>query len=171
MPIDLLAVQDLKHSDVERLAGPLGRAFRTTCRIREDRLEAAFAHNPARGQYYSTAILQALQPLANGNRLLAVTGHDLFVPIFTFVFGEAQLAGNCAVVSLHRLREEAYGLPPDPRLLEERLLKEAIHELGHTFGLRHCDDWRCAMSSSHSVERLDLKSVELCRTCRRQVTW
>ena len=169
MSIDLIALQDLTPNDVTPLSGRLGRAFRTTCRIREELLDAAFAHDAARGQYYSTAILQALQPLADGNRLLAVTGYDLFVPILTFVFGEAQLAGNCAVLSLHRLREEVYGLPPNPQLLQERLLKEAIHELGHTFGLRHCDDWRCAMSSSHSVERLDLKAADLCGRCRRQV--
>src|SRR5262249_11409644 len=104
-----------------------------------------------------------------GNRILAVTSLDLFVPVLTFVFGEAQLAGACAVVSLHRLREEVYGLPPNPGLLEERLLKEAVHELGHTYGLRHCEDWRCVMTSSHAVEFLDVKSNDLCRRCRQAV--
>jgi len=93
----------------------------------------------------------------------------LFVPVLTFVFGEAQLAGNCAVVSLHRLREEVYGMPPNPALLAERLFKEAVHELGHTYGLRHCDDWRCVMTSSHSVEWLDVKTAELCPACRKVV--
>ena len=51
----------------------------------------------------------------------------------------------------------------------ERLRKEAVHELGHTFGLRHCDDWRCVMASSHAVERLDVKSAEFCARCRRAV--
>jgi archaemetzincin len=105
--------------------------------------------------------------LANGGRLLAVTSLDLFVPVLTFVFGEAQLGGSCAIVSVHRLREEVYGLPADPVLLQERLFKEAVHELGHTFGLRHCDDWRCVMTSSHSVEWLDVKSSELCANCRK----
>jgi archaemetzincin len=110
-----------------------------------------------------------MQPLANGSRILAVTSLDLFVPVLTFVFGEAQLAGNCAVVSIHRLREEVYGLPPNPGLLAERLAKEAIHELGHTFGLRHCDDWNCAMASSHSVEWLDVKGADLCPACRKAI--
>src|SRR5205085_1171664 len=104
------------------------------CSIRPDTLDAAFALDPNRNQFHSTAILGAMQPLANGSRILAVTGLDLFVPVLTFVFGEAQLSGNCAIVSSHRLREEVYGLPPNPSLLAERLYKEAAHELGHTFG-------------------------------------
>jgi archaemetzincin len=89
--------------------------------------------------------------------------------VLTFVFGEAQLDGNCAVVSTARLKEEFYGLPGRQELLRERLLKEAVHELGHTFGLRHCADWRCVMTSSHAVERLDVKGAEFCRACRKPV--
>ena len=50
-----------------------------------------------------------------------------------------------------------------------RLAKEALHELGHTLGLRHCDDWRCAMASSHAVERLDLKEAQYCRQCAQRL--
>ena len=89
--------------------------------------------------------------------------------MLTFVFGEAQLDGNCAVVSTARLHEEFYGLPPRADLLRERLVKEAAHELGHTFGLRHCADWRCVMTSSHAVERLDVKDAEFCAACRKPV--
>jgi predicted Zn-dependent protease len=98
-------------------------------------------------------------------RLLGVTALDLYIPTLTFVFGEAQLHGPCAVVSTFRLRQEFYGLPPDPRLLAERLLKEAVHELGHTLELRHCDDYRCAMAPSHAVEWIDLKSAHFCPAC------
>jgi archaemetzincin len=94
-----------------------------------------------------------------------VTCLDLYLPILTFVFGEAQLEGACAVVSAHRLRQETYGLPPDQMLLRERLLKEAVHELGHTFGLTHCADRSCVMASPHSVEWIDLKTAEFCPSC------
>ena len=134
-------------------------------------MDAKFAHHSARGQYHSTAILERLQSISpNGNsRLLGVTAVDLFVPIFTFVFGEAQLEGNCALASLYRLSEEHYGLPADEGKLRERLTKEAVHELGHTFGLRHCEDWQCVMASSHSVELVDVKSAEFCGECARLV--
>ena len=153
------------------LAVRLAMTFRMECRVRPDRLDVTFARDRMRNQYYSTAILQQMQPLgSDGVRLLAVTSVDLYVPVLTFVFGEAQLGGNCALVSLHRLQEEFYGLPANEALLQERLLKEAVHELGHTFGLRHCDDWRCVMTSSHAVERLDVKGAEFCEACREVVS-
>ena len=125
-----------------------------------------------RGQHYSTAILQRLEQVADPNaRVLAVTACDLYVPVLTFVFGEAQLEGNCAVVSTARLREEFYGMPPRQDVLRERLVKEAAHELGHTFGLRHCADWSCVMASSHGVERLDVKGAEFCRLVPEADRW
>ena len=156
--------------DLEHLAVALARTFRTPCRIRPETLDLAFSYDGRRQQFYSTAIIQRLERMADpGARILGVTGCDLFVPILTFVFGEAQLDGNCAVVSTARLAEEFYGLPPRGDLLRERLVKEAAHELGHTFGLRHCVDWRCVMASSHAVERLDVKGAEFCGDCRRPV--
>jgi archaemetzincin len=152
------------------LAAQLAPVFRMACHVRPERLDVAFARDGMRNQHYSTAILQAMQPIAEpGARLLAVTSVDLYVPVLTFVFGEAQLSGSCAVVSLHRLREEFYGLPAREELMRERLVKEAVHELGHTFGLRHCDDWRCVMTSSHGVERLDVKGAAFCFLCGRVV--
>jgi archaemetzincin len=169
VPIDLIALEDLNPRLLPKLAVRLARVFRSPCRIRPERLDGSFAYDARREQYHSTAILQALQSYVEGGRVLAVTTLDLYVPVLTFVFGEAQLSGNCAIVSLHRLREEAYGLPGDHALLEERLFKEAVHELGHTFGLRHCEDWRCVMTSSHAVEYLDIKSADLCVRCRKTV--
>jgi archaemetzincin len=72
------------------------------------------------------------------------------------MFGEAQMGGPCAVVSMHRLNQEFYGLPADKNMLRERLLKEAVHEIGHTLNLTHGDDYRCAMAPSHAVEWIDL---------------
>jgi archaemetzincin len=155
---------------VEQLAASLARTFRTPCRIRPESVDIAFALDPRRNQYYATAILQRLDEISTpGARLLAVTSHDLYVPVLTYVFGEAQLDGACAVVSTARLRDEFYGLPPRPDLLKERLLKEASHELGHTFGLRHCVDWSCVMASSHAVEILDVKTPDFCATCRKPI--
>jgi len=152
------------------LAAELAPVFQMACQVRPERLDVDFARDAMRNQYYSTTILQVMQPLVQpGARLLAVTSLDLYVPVLTFVFGEAQLSGSCAVVSLHRLREEFYGLPRREDLMRERLVKEAVHELGHTFGLRHCDDWRCVMTSSHGVERLDVKSAGFCVLCGRVV--
>jgi archaemetzincin len=155
---------------VEQLAAALARTFHTPCRIRPETLDIAFARDERRGQHYSTAILQRLEQVADSTaRVLAVTSSDLYVPVLTFVFGEAQLEGNCAIVSTARLREEFYGMPPSDETLRERLLKESVHELGHTFGLRHCADWSCVMASSHGVELLDVKGAEFCHSCRKPI--
>jgi archaemetzincin len=155
---------------LEHLAAGLARVFRTPCNVRPGLLDPAFALDPRRNQYHSTAILQRLERIADPDaRVLAVTTLDLYVPVLTFVFGEAQLEGNCAVVSIARLDEQFYGLPHREDLLHERLLKESVHELGHTFGLRHCPDWQCVMASSHGVERLDIKSSDFCKSCHREV--
>jgi archaemetzincin len=155
---------------LESLAATLARIFRTPCRIQPSALDIGFARDEKRGQYHSTAILQKLEREGGPHSVqLGVTACDLYVPVLTFVFGEAQLEGTCAVVSTARLDDEFYGLPRSMELLKARLVKEAVHEIGHTFGLRHCDDWRCVMTSSHGVERLDVKGVEFCKNCRKPV--
>ena len=153
---------------LEQLASALARTFLTPCRIRPETLDVTAARDERRQQYYSTAILQQMERAVDPDaRVLGITGCDLYVPVLTFVFGEAQLDGNCAVISTARLKDEFYGLPPREDLLRERLVKEAAHELGHTFGLRHCPDWRCVMSSSHGIERVDVKGAEFCKSCKK----
>ena len=95
------------------------------------------------------------------DRLLGVTDVDLFIPVLTFVFGEAQLGGRAAVMSLARLAEAA-----DSPRLASRAVKEAVHELGHTFGLVHCPSAACVMSRSPGLTAVDLKGDRLCADCR-----
>lgn len=125
------------------------------------------AFDARRGQYNSTMLLELLlgDPRENEAKLLAVTNVDLFIPVLTFVFGEAQLDGRAAVVSIHRLQNEAYGLPADEYALQDRFEKEALHELGHTFGLVHCVSRECVMRSSTYVEEIDLKAADYCDDC------
>ena len=126
------------------------------------------AWDGARGQYNSSVLLQELGRVARGagDRVLGIAQADLFIPVLTFVFGEAHLNGPAAVISVHRLSPGFYGLPPNPALVEQRAAIEAVHELGHTFGLVHCPDYRCAMHASHSAEEIDLKLPAYCDACR-----
>lgn len=120
-----------------------------------------------RMQYDAMALLEALAAQAGTRRVLGIAESDLFLSVFTHVLGAAQLDGLAAVVSIHRLRPEAMGLPPDPALLEERLLKEVVHELGHTFGLRHCQNPACAMFSANNPDEVDLRGAEFRGNCLR----
>ncbi|MFH1268568.1 MAG: archaemetzincin family Zn-dependent metalloprotease [Planctomycetota bacterium] len=130
------------------------------------------AFDLSRGQYNSRTLLaQLLRNSPKGaTRILGVAGVDLFVPVLTYVFGEAQLDGRAAVVSTCRLDCQLYGLPPNRNLLDERLRKEAIHELGHTCGLLHCHQHPCVMMSSTYVEGIDLKSDRFCPRCHERFT-
>jgi len=165
--ISLMPVGRVDRALLEPLAEGLTQRLQVACSIQPDGLEAEFAFNALRRQYHSTEILKKIlqKPPSETWKVLGVTEMDLYIPILTFVFGEAQLADGGAVVSTHRLRQEFYGLPADPELLHERLLKEALHELGHTYGLRHCPEYTCVMSASNGVERIDLKRAEFCRAC------
>ncbi len=127
----------------------------------------SYAFDPNRKQYNSSQLLLGLKNLLSpgSDKYLAVIDLDLFIPILTFVFGEAQLDGPMAIVSTFRLHPEFYGLPKDDSLVLQRLEKEAVHELGHTFGLRHCPDYQCVMTASTDVGEIDLKGVEFCGEC------
>ncbi len=121
-----------------------------------------------RGQYNATLILASLLRLHPdpAGKIVGVTRVDLFIPVLTFVFGQAQLDGPGALVSTHRLRNEYYGLPRDRERLIERTIKEVVHELGHSYGLVHCQDYGCVMHAATYVEDVDLKSADFCPACR-----
>ena len=118
-----------------------------------------------RNQYRSDMILEFLEWQMEG-RVLAVTDSDLYAPRLNFVFGQAELGGKVALVSIKRLDPIFYGEPSNPQLLLERAVKECVHELGHTFGLDHCTNTNCVMSFSNSIADVDKKSGNLCESCR-----
>jgi archaemetzincin len=124
--------------------------------------------DPNRGQYSSTKILRWLlqQIPADAKKIMAVTDGDLFIPVLTFVFGEAQLGGKVAVISTARLRQDLNGLPSPQPVFRARFLTECIHELGHTFGLTHCSFSHCVMTRSNTVLDVDTKISEFCPNCR-----
>lgn len=126
------------------------------------------AWDRARGQYNSFDLLKAVAERrpAHASRLLGLTSCDLFVPMLSFVFGQAQLGGSAALVSTARLDQKFYGLPPRKPLLLERTMKTVLHELGHTYGLVHCADRSCAMALATNVGQLDAKEPRYCEACR-----
>jgi archaemetzincin len=121
--------------------------------------------DPKRGQHSSRQLLSWLgeRRPAEASRVVGLTDVDLFIPVLTFVFGEAQLDGPAAVVSMHRLTEGN-----DPARTLARVVKECVHEIGHTFGLVHCNSPRCVMARSASVRAVDVKEPRLCADCRRR---
>lgn len=169
--IAVVPIGNVAESRLTRLAKSICETFRSAVSHQALRFDPSLAFDSYRNQYNSTMFLSLL---LNGfdeteGRIVGVTDYDLFVPVLTFVFGEAQLNGRAAVVSSFRLRPEYYGLRADHALLESRIEKEAIHEVGHTFGLLHCIDPACVMHSSTYAEDIDLKSSSPCHRCLFQL--
>ena len=149
-------IGDVFPHPVERLAAPVDL---TPCFV------------PGREQHHATMLLAALlrhrPALPATSRIVGIVGVDLFIPVLTFVFGQAQFDGPGAVVSTFRLRAEFYGLEADEGLLVERTIKECVHELGHAFGLAHCPAYDCVMHASTNVGEVDLKRAGFCGGCVR----
>ena len=161
-----IGVKDPAADLLEGVRRSVAREYERAVRVSRapERPEDAF--DTRRGQHSSTRILAWLKDRHEGaERVLGVTDVDLFIPILTFVFGEAQLGGRAAVVSTARLGDTPL-IPGEAARIALRLQKEAVHELGHAYGLLHCADARCAMARSPSLRHVDAKSPALCRTCR-----
>ncbi len=177
--IHLLSLGSADRRLIQSLSSPLRETFGFRVEAREWDVDISMFFDSQRVQYSSTQILQHLAQLrgdthlsiqaTDGDKILAVVAEDLYVPVLTYVFGEAELNGDLAVVSYHRLQSELYGLPRDPELLRVRLLKEAVHELGHTYGLVHCDTQECVMHTSTYVEDIDLKGSDFCPSCTSEL--
>lgn len=152
---------------LEAVIDTIKRVFGLTSRTAPLLGEIGFAYDADRKQYHSTAILERLTGKARPEilKVLALTREDLFIPILTHVYGEAQLGGTSCIVSTRRLGE-GISMANTRELYLGRVAKEAAHELGHTFDLRHCQDARCIMHYCRSIADVDHKSSDLCRYCR-----
>ncbi|MGC8490133.1 MAG: archaemetzincin family Zn-dependent metalloprotease [Syntrophobacteraceae bacterium] len=177
MKIRLIALDFRDEQVIGRLGRELEALFHAHVGIMHREFDSYAFLDFERNQFNSCAILRWLEDDLRRNgtgqtamKSLAVTARDLCTPMLTFVFGEARLESGCAVVSSCRLRNEYYGLPNDPVLFSERLLKECVHELCHTFGLVHCNHPECVMKSSTCVEQIDLKTSRFCDRCRNELS-
>ncbi|MBI4830351.1 MAG: archaemetzincin family Zn-dependent metalloprotease [Candidatus Lindowbacteria bacterium] len=163
----IFPVGGVDASITEFLALSLPETLKLPCKVSDSTISLEGVYDIVREQYYSTKLLERLLLHRDdvGTKLLGVAAVDLFIPPLSFVFGEAQFNNPAAIISIHRLQQKFYGLPEDIQLLYQRSEKEAIHELGHSFGLIHCRDFRCVMYLSYSVEDIDLKGRSFCEKC------
>jgi archaemetzincin len=136
-------------------------------------IELEAVKSAERNQFYSTKLIAQALKLTNdyNGKVMLLVDVDLYIPIFTFIYGEAQLHGKHAIVSLCRLHEEFYTGQTNSPLLFSRTMKEIYHELGHNFGLLHCEDWDCVMHSSAGIEEVDIKGSYYCNKCLKEIAW
>jgi archaemetzincin len=131
----------------------------------------AHLYDTRRKQWISDKILDWL--LRNHNpdsdtKVLAICNFDAYSGDLNFVLGEAHLGGRVAAIYIPRLRQELYVKRSGAnKLVEQRVIKEAVHELGHAFGLTHCEKSRCVMHFSNSLQDTDFKHYIFCERCNK----
>jgi archaemetzincin len=167
MTILLVPVGEIDAKVIESLQVDLGKTFNKKVSIGRGMPHPDYAFNRKRNQYLSAAILKTLMDqkeyMAYG-KVLGVVEQDLYVPELNFVFGEA--SQKAAIISVTRLKQEFYHLSQDQSLFHKRVLTEAVHELGHTYGLGHCRNPHCVMFFSNTLMDTDRKGSDFCPECK-----
>jgi archaemetzincin len=179
--IVLVPVGSVRLSVLQTLAGDLtALGFSAEVAVGNPIPVPLAAYDPGRRQFLSTAVLEAALGerrrtgagragrTAKAVRILGVIDRDLYVPRLNYVFGTA--GGSGAVISLTRLRQSFYGRTEDEDLFRKRVLTEAVHELGHTFGLVHCPNACCVMYFSNSLGDTDRKGPGFCSACKARLS-
>jgi archaemetzincin len=168
MKIILKPIGDIGEKTLEELEIRLQQTFGCPIEVSPGDFNLEKALDSRRQQYLGTKLLSQLKKsgASKGEKVLGIVDVDLYAPGLNFIFGQADIDAGTAVISLCRLRQEYYGSSPDEPLFLDRAAKEAVHELGHTFGLDHCSNNRCVMHFSNSLSDTDLKQAAFCSRCR-----
>ncbi len=165
--IFLIPIGDVTSALLEILVVPLKNVFNQIIKIESSRELPPESWNSKRNQYLADTILNGIPDPQPGDRSLGIVDVDLYALGLNYVFGEADLKSRKAVISLIRLRQEYYSLSVDNNLFQERMIKEAVHEIGHTYGIKHCPNSRCVMHFSNSLQDTDIKKGTFCPICQR----
>jgi archaemetzincin len=166
-PVGVVPLGEVSEIVLKVVADHITRCFKLFTQILSPLEQPEYALDERRLQYNAGIIIEMFESMhfSDHDKIIAVLNQDLFIPIFTHVFGEARQGGKCGLVSLFRLAKNPDGSSPLRSLIHERAAKVALHELGHLFDLLHCEQKLCLMHFSGSIEELDEMSFHLCEYC------
>ena len=169
--ITLISFGYFEKDILEKTAAAVENEFHASVNLRDGHIDLSEFYDPARRQYNGNTLLKLVDSMhfSDASKTLGLFNVDLFIPILTFIFGQAYLNGRAGIASLYRFSNERYGMTGDNQFLVDRFKKEVIHELGHTFGLIHCHNTTCVMRSSTYVEDIDQKNQSFCMNCREEL--
>ena len=156
---------------LEKISDAVAREYNCTVVIKDAYVDISIHFDPTRRQYNGDKLLQMVHSMQfdESSKVVGLFNVDLFIPILTYIFGQAQLGGRSGIASMYRLSNERYGIKNNDTVLLDRFKKEVIHELGHMYGLIHCHTSTCVMRSSTYVEDIDQKEEQLCGKCREKL--
>lgn len=168
--IQLISLGIFDRGFLDKIASEVRVEYGLPVSITFSHIDLSPFYDPTRRQYDGNRLLRKLDAEhgRKGIKTLGLFKVDLFIPILTYIFGQAAYQGNTGIASLYRLKNELYGLPKDEALMSKRFLKVVLHELGHTFGLVHCHIPSCVMRPGTYIEDLDQKKPHLCPHCREE---
>lgn len=166
--ITLISFGYFEKGLLEMVVNDVEHEFSLPVKIQDGHLDLSEFYDSARRQYDGNKLIKEIdfRFASDTVKILGIFNVDLFIPILTYIFGQAFLNGRAGIASIYRLNNERYGIKADKKIFVDRIRKEVIHELGHTFGLIHCKNPDCVMRSSTYVEDIDQKSHHLCNHCR-----
>jgi len=166
MTLKIIPFGEIPREVLNAIEEELRYSFNILCDISEPLGLPKEFYNNLRHQFLSNRILDFIANRFKG-RILAITDEDLYSEEMNFVFGQAELPGRVAIISICRLNPTFYRQAPDRNLLKERAVKEAVHEVCHAvYGMSHCQSPRCVMSFSNTVFDVDRKNKDLCEECK-----
>jgi archaemetzincin len=169
--ITIVPIGDVDESLLKSLGISLEEIFGKKARTADKIQPPEESWHRDRTQYLASAIFAVLPaPSSSVDRVLGVVDVDLFARGLNFVFGQADVGGRRAVISLYRLRQEFYGFAHNEDIFRQRTLKEAVHELGHTYGIGHCPNPICVMHFSNTLSDTDLKGWKFCSKCQMKIS-
>lgn len=169
--ITLLSFARFGEDILEEISVAVQSEYQCKVIVKDMYLDLSEYFDASRRQYNGDKLLRTVDQMENceSDKTIGLFNVDLFIPILTYIFGQAQLGGRSAIASVFRLHNERYGMTIEQNILLERFKKEVIHELGHTFGLIHCYTPTCVMRSSTYVEDIDQKEARLCGKCKSAI--
>ena len=170
--ITLISFGYFEESFLRKIIEAVNNEFLFPVNIKEGHIDLSEFYDPVRRQYNGNKLLKEVDSLyaSDTYKTIGLFNVDLFIPILTYIFGQAFLNGRTGIASHYRFSNERYGMASDDKFIIDRFKKEIIHELGHTFGLIHCHISTCVMRSSTYVEDIDQKSEHLCLSCRNGIS-
>lgn len=170
--ITLISFGYFEEDFLKKIAGAVNHELLFPVNIKEGQIDLSEFYDPVRRQYNGNKLLTEVDSLyaTDFNKTIGLFNVDLFIPILTYIFGQAYLKGRTGIASRYRFSNERYGMSSDEKIILDRFKKEVIHELGHAFGLIHCHVPTCVMRSSTYVEDIDQKSENLCFRCKNEIS-